>query len=71
MVFLDIILPGKSGMEVLTDLRSLDPKARVVVITAIDQEEINRRLSDKGVHAILHKPFSFDEFKTVMESLAG
>ncbi len=53
VVFLDIILPGKSGMEVLTDLQSLDPKTRIVVITAIDQEEINRRLSDKGVHAIL------------------
>ena len=71
VVILDIILPGKSGMEVLTDLQSLDPKMRIVVITAVNQEEINRQLSDKGVHAILHKPFSFDDFKAVMESLAG
>lgn len=71
VVFLDIILPGKSGIEVLTDLQRLDPKTRIVVITAVDQEKINRQLSGKGVHAILHKPFSFDDFKAVMESLAG
>ena len=71
VVFLDIILPGKSGMEVLTDLQSLDPKTRIVVITAVDQEELNRQLSGKGIYAILHKPFSFDDFKAVMESLAG
>ena len=70
VVFLDIILPGKSGIEVLKDLRRMDQKARVVVITAVEQEEIDRQLSDKGIHAILRKPFSFGDFKTVIESLA-
>lgn len=69
VVFLDLILPGKSGVEVLEDLRRVDPKTRVVVVTAIDQEEIVRRLSGKGVHAILRKPFSFGDFKTLMASL--
>ncbi|OGS11379.1 MAG: hypothetical protein A2234_00275 [Elusimicrobia bacterium RIFOXYA2_FULL_58_8] len=70
VVFLDLILPGKSGVEVLADLRAVDAKARVVVITAVDQEELDRRLSDTGVRAILRKPFSFEEFKTLMKSLA-
>lgn len=69
VVFLDLILPGKSGVEVLEDLRHVDPKTRVVFITAIDQKEIDRRLSGKGVHAILRKPFSFGDFKTLMASL--
>lgn len=70
MVFLDLILPGKSGIEVLEDLRSVDPKTRVVIITAVDQIEIDRRLSGKGVHAILRKPFSYGDFKTLMISLS-
>lgn len=70
VVFLDLILPGKSGMDVLEDLRSVDPKTRVVVITAVDQTEIDRRLSGKGVHAILRKPFSYRDFKTLMISLS-
>ena len=70
VVFLDILLPGRSGIEVLADLRRMDPKTRVVLITAVDQAEIARQLSDKGIHAILRKPFSFGGFKTLMASLA-
>ncbi|MDO8804261.1 MAG: response regulator [Elusimicrobiota bacterium] len=70
VVFLDLILPGKSGMGVLEDLRNVAPKTRVVVITAVDQAEIDRQLSDKGIHTILRKPFSFGDFKTLMASLA-
>lgn len=70
VVFLDLILPGKSGVEILEELRAADPAARVVVITAVEQEEIDKRLSDKGVSAILRKPFSFEDFKTLMKSLA-
>ena len=70
VVFLDLILPGKSGVEILEDLRALDPAARVVVVTAVEQAEIDRRLADKGVNAILRKPFSYDDFKALMKGLA-
>ncbi len=69
VVFLDLILPGRSGVEILDDLRAVDPAARVVVITAVEQEEIDRRLADKGVNAILRKPFSFEDFKVLMKGL--
>ena len=69
VVFLDLILPGKSGMGVLEDLRSVDQKARIVVITAVDQKEIGHQLSNKGIHTILRKPFSFGDFKTLIASL--
>ncbi|HBT82278.1 MAG: hypothetical protein A2X31_09730 [Elusimicrobia bacterium GWB2_63_22] len=70
VVFLDLILPGKSGVEILEDLRAVDPAARVVVVTAVEQDEIDRRLADKGVNAILRKPFSFEDFKALMKDLA-
>ncbi len=68
-VFLDLILPGRSGVEILGDLRAVNPAVRVVIVTAVEQDEIDRRLSDKGVSAILRKPFSFDDFKTLMKEL--
>lgn len=69
VVFLDLILPGKSGIDVLEDLRRVNPKTRIVVITAVDQAEVDRQLSNKNIHAILRKPFSFGDFKTLMASL--
>ncbi|MDD5209511.1 MAG: response regulator [Elusimicrobiales bacterium] len=70
LVFLDLILPGRSGVEILEDLRAVDPAARVVIVTAVEQDEIDRRLSKTGVSAILRKPFSYDDFKTLMKGLA-
>jgi len=70
VVFLDLILPGRSGVEILGDLRAVDPAARVVVVTAVEQDEIDRRLSDKGVAAILRKPFSYEDFKALMKELS-
>ena len=70
VVFLDLILPGRSGVEILGDLRAVNPAARVVILTAVEQDEIDRRLSKTGVSAILRKPFSFDDFKALMKKLA-
>jgi two-component system chemotaxis response regulator CheY len=70
VVFLDLILPGKSGVEILGELRAVDPAARIVVVTAVEQDEIDRRLADKGVNAILRKPFSYEDFKALMKDLA-
>ncbi|MBU2574913.1 MAG: response regulator [Elusimicrobia bacterium] len=70
VVFLDIILPGKSGLEILSDLRAENPGLKVVIITAVVQKELDKQLSDKGVSAILHKPFSYEEFKEVIKQLA-
>lgn len=69
VVFLDLILPGKSGLEVLAEIKAVSGDSRVVVVTAVEQEEIDRQLSDKGVNAILRKPFSFEDFKKLMSTL--
>jgi hypothetical protein len=40
-----------------------------VIITAVEQDEINKKLSDKGVGAILRKPFSYKELKETISRL--
>jgi two-component system chemotaxis response regulator CheY len=70
VVFLDLILPGKSGVEILDELRKINPVPKIVILTAVEQEEIDRRLSNKGADAIMRKPFSFDEFKVLLKSIS-
>lgn len=69
-VFLDLVLPGKSGVEILEEIRRMDPGARVVIVTAVEQAELDRGLSDKGVAAIIRKPFSYEEFKAAVNRIA-
>lgn len=63
VVLLDIIMPGKSGVEVLEELRKIDPGVNVIMVTAVEQDSINRRLLLLGADGIIFKPFSPDVFE--------
>jgi len=68
-VLLDIIMPGRSGVEVLEELRKLDTAVRIIMITAVEQEGVDKRLFELGATAILHKPFSYGEFKETLKCI--
>ena len=58
LVVLDIMLPGKSGLEVLKELRSSQQDIRVVVLTALaDESDVVRGL-ELGADDYMAKPFS-------------
>ena len=69
VVLLDIIMPGKSGVEVLAEIRKIDPAAKVVLVTAVEQDEVNKELFAKGAAAIIYKPFSYGDFDKVLNRL--
>lgn len=69
VVLLDIIMPGKSGMLVLEEMKAMDPKAKIVMLTAVDQDEVNTRLLNEGAAAIIYKPFSYDDFEKTFNKL--
>lgn len=57
VVLLDITMPGKSGMEVLAELIRIDPDAKVVMCSAIGQEETRARAFGAGAVGFVAKPF--------------
>jgi len=70
LVLLDLIMPGKTGLEVLEGLRLINPAAKVIMVTAVQQDEINKKLFEKGAAAILHKPFSYAELEAVLKQVS-
>jgi len=67
LVLMDLIMPGKSGLEALQEIRAMDPAARVVMVTAVQQGPITGELLEKGAAGILHKPFMYDELEAVLK----
>ena len=61
VVLLDILLPGLSGLEVLKRLRKLQPRARIIMVTALDQVEFRAEARLYGAAAYITKPFDFSE----------
>jgi two-component system OmpR family response regulator len=61
LVVLDLMLPGRSGLEVLASLRSAKPEIPVIVLTA--KGEIEERVAglDAGAVDYIVKPFSLAE----------
>jgi DNA-binding response OmpR family regulator len=61
LVVLDMMLPGRSGLEVLASLRAVKPGLPVVVLTALSEVEDRVAGLDAGAVDYLTKPFSLSE----------
>jgi DNA-binding response OmpR family regulator len=70
-VVLDVMLPGKSGLELLADLRQGPAPSRtpVVVVSAWQSDADRRAATDAGADAFVGKPFDPDELVRVVESV--
>lgn len=61
LVVLDMMLPGRSGLEVLERLRTAKPALPVIVLTALGEIEHRVAGLDAGAADYLSKPFSLNE----------
>ncbi len=61
LVLLDLMLPDRSGLEVLASIRAALPALPVIVLTARGSVDDRVRGLDAGANDYIAKPFSFDE----------
>ncbi|WP_420860000.1 response regulator transcription factor [Marivivens marinus] len=73
VVILDVMLPGKSGYDILRDLRA-DPATEglpVLMLTARGQTRDREMAQQLGASEFMVKPFSNDEVLAQVRALAG
>ena len=68
-ILLDLMLPGRSGLEVLSSLRKRGLTIPVLVLTARDAIEDRVRGLDTGADDYLVKPFAFAELLARLRAL--
>ena len=72
-VLLDVMLPGRSGYDILRDLRA-DPDLRglpVLMLTARGQKKDRELAGSLGVTRFMTKPFSNSELLSTLDEIAG
>jgi two-component system, chemotaxis family, chemotaxis protein CheY len=69
IVMLDLVMKGMYGLDVLAKLRELDPKARVIVVSADVQDSSQRLVDEAGASAFLNKPVQRDHLLTVVRNV--
>jgi two-component system chemotaxis response regulator CheY len=60
VVMLDLVMKGMYGLDVLTKLRELDPKAKVIVVSADVQTSSHELVAAAGAVGFLVKPLDED-----------
>jgi two-component system chemotaxis response regulator CheY len=56
VVLLDLTMEDVGGLEVLERLREIDPRARVIVVSADIQRATGRQVAEAGAFRFLAKP---------------
>ena len=70
LVILDINLPGRSGLELLTEMRQRNDPRPVILLTARSSTEDRVAGLDAGADDYLVKPFAMDELAARVRALA-
>ena len=63
LVLLDIGLPEMNGLELLTRIRSMNPNARVIMVTGNTDPDLAREAFRLGALAYVDKPFDLGTLK--------
>ncbi|MDP2470377.1 MAG: response regulator transcription factor [Candidatus Palauibacterales bacterium] len=69
LLLLDIMLPGKSGLEIVHEIRRQASSVPVLLLSALDATEDVVRGLDLGADDYLTKPFTFDELLARVRAL--
>jgi DNA-binding response OmpR family regulator len=70
LIILDVMLPGRSGLEILKTMRQHGLKTPVLMLTARDSIEDRVRGLDTGADDYLVKPFAFPELLARVRALS-
>jgi two-component system chemotaxis response regulator CheY len=71
IVTMDITMPVMSGVEALTTILKYDPKAKIVMISAMGQEEFVRQAVMNGAKSFIVKPFKEDQIVLSLNKILG
>jgi DNA-binding NtrC family response regulator len=61
LILLDLMMPDRSGMEVLTEIRQRDPETPIFMLTAYGSEEVAVRALKSGANDYFAKPWDNDK----------
>jgi len=72
VVMLDLVMRGMYGLDVLQKIRELDPRARIIVVSADIQTSSQDLAGEAGAAGFINKPFDrADILSALGAALAG
>ena len=71
LILSDIMMPGESGIDLLKQVKAMDPNATVVIMTGFVDKEIILNALKEDADDFLNKPLNLLQLKTTIEKALG
>ena len=71
LVFMDITMPNKDGLETLKEIKALDPNATIVMCSAMGQETMVMDSIKSGAKDFIVKPFKPERILSTVKKILG
>ena len=71
IVTMDITMPDMTGIQALKEIMKLDPKARVVMVSAVGQEPMVKEAILSGAKSFILKPFNKELLVETLSKIAA
>src|SRR5688572_15511578 len=68
IVLTDVVLPGRSGVELLRSLRALEPGVPVILMTAHGSIDLAVEAIKAGAQDFLTKPLDYNQLKALLDA---
>ena len=68
LAFMDVMMPGKNGVESFLEIRKAKPAARVYMMTGYSVEQLLQQAVDNGALGVFSKPVDLDKVLSVIEN---
>jgi len=71
MILLDVMLPGKDGIEVLSNVKSIYPALPIIILSGIGQIKTVVEAMKMGASDYLTKPFEEEALELAIQNAIG
>jgi CheY-like chemotaxis protein len=71
IVLADVVMAGFDGFQLVAGIKSINPKAPVIMMTAFGACKLRQKAQDVGVSGVLRKPFEPEQLLVALRRSLG
>jgi DNA-binding NarL/FixJ family response regulator len=71
LIILDLSMPGRSGLDVLKDIKTLLPESKILVMTMMPEDQFAKRTLKAGASGYITKDSAVDEIINAIRKISS
>ena len=70
VIIMDIVLPGMDGVQTFEQVKEIDPRAAVIMITGYTEEDLMEKAIKVGSYTYMRKPFEMEKILAMLATMS-